>query len=111
MTDLRLLSVREAARRIAERRLSAEALTAAYLDHIEAREAVIGAWQYLDREAALAVARQRDAEPPRQSCSARRSRPNSPPSPPARPPTRAIPHTPRAVHRAARRRRSPTTWP
>jgi amidase len=65
MTDLRLLTVREAARRIAERRLSAETLTAAYLDHIEAREAVVGAWRYLDREAALAVARQRDAEPPR----------------------------------------------
>jgi amidase len=65
VTGLRSLNVREAARRIAERRLSAEALTAAYLDHIEAREAVVGAWQYLDREAALAVARQRDAESPR----------------------------------------------
>ena len=65
MTDLRSLTVKEAARQIAEHRLSAEALTAAYLDHIEAREAVVGAWQYLDREAALAVARQRDAEPPR----------------------------------------------
>src|SRR5215471_10993815 len=65
MTDLRLLTVREAARRIAERRLSAEALTAAYLDHIEAREAEVGAWQYLDRAAALVVSRQRDAEPPR----------------------------------------------
>jgi Asp-tRNA(Asn)/Glu-tRNA(Gln) amidotransferase A subunit family amidase len=65
LTELRSLSVREAARRIAERRLSAEALTAAYLDHIEAREAVVGAWQYLDREAALAVAWQRDGEPPR----------------------------------------------
>src|SRR6516225_2393922 len=65
MTDLRLLSVREAARRIAERRLSAEALAASYLDHIEAREAVVGAWQYLDRDAALDVARQRDGEPPR----------------------------------------------
>jgi amidase len=65
VTDLRSLTVKEAARQIAEHRLSAEALTAAYLDHIEAREAVVGAWQYLDREAALAVAGQRDAEPPR----------------------------------------------
>ena len=65
MTDLRSLTVREAARQIAERRLSAEALAAAYLDHIEAREAVVGAWQHLDREAALAAARQRDVEPPR----------------------------------------------
>ena len=65
MTDLRSLTVREAARQIAERRLTAEALVAAYLDRIEAREAVVGAWQYLDREQALAAARQRDAEPPR----------------------------------------------
>jgi amidase len=65
VTDLRSLSVSEAARLIAERRLSAELLVSAYLDHIEAREAVVGAWQHLDREAALAAARQRDAEPPR----------------------------------------------
>jgi Asp-tRNA(Asn)/Glu-tRNA(Gln) amidotransferase A subunit family amidase len=65
VTDLRSLTVREAARQIAERRLTAEALTAAYLDRIEAREAVVGAWQYLDRETALATAWQRDAEPPR----------------------------------------------
>ena len=60
-----LLTVREAARQIAERRITAEALVTAYLDRIEAREAVVGAWQYLDREQALATARQRDAEPPR----------------------------------------------
>jgi Asp-tRNA(Asn)/Glu-tRNA(Gln) amidotransferase A subunit family amidase len=65
VTDLRLLSVREAAQRIAERRLTSEALVSAYLEHIEAREAVVGAWQHLDREAALAAARRRDAEPPR----------------------------------------------
>ncbi len=65
MIDLRSLTVREAAQHIAERRISAEALVAAYLDRIEARETVVGAWQYLDREQALATARQRDAEPPR----------------------------------------------
>ena len=65
MTDPRSLTVREAARQIAERQLTAEALTAAYLDHIDAREGVVGAWQYLDRERALAAARQRDAEPTR----------------------------------------------
>jgi len=65
VTDLRSLTVREAARQIAERRLAAEALTAAYLDRIEAREPIVGAWQYLDREQALATARRRDAEPPR----------------------------------------------
>jgi len=43
----------------------AETLTAAYLDRIEAREPIVGAWQYLDREQALATARRRDAEPPR----------------------------------------------
>jgi amidase len=65
VTDPRSLTVREAARQIAERRLTAEALTAAYLDRIEAREPIVGAWQYLDREQALATARRRDAEPPR----------------------------------------------
>jgi Asp-tRNA(Asn)/Glu-tRNA(Gln) amidotransferase A subunit family amidase len=65
VTDPRSLTAREAARQIAERRLTAEALAAAYLDRIEARETVVGAWQYLDRERALAVARQRDAEPTR----------------------------------------------
>jgi amidase len=65
VTDLRSLSAREAAQRIAERQLTAEALVTACLDRIEAREPVVGAWQYLDREAALAAARRRDAEPPR----------------------------------------------
>jgi Asp-tRNA(Asn)/Glu-tRNA(Gln) amidotransferase A subunit family amidase len=65
VTDLRSLSAREAARQIAERRITAETLVAAYLDRIEAREAVVGAWQYLDREQALAAARRCDAEPPR----------------------------------------------
>ena len=63
--DLRSLSAREAARQIAERRISAEELAAAYIERIEAREAVVGAWQYFDRDAALAAARRRDAEPPR----------------------------------------------
>ena len=65
MTDLRSLTVCEAARQIAERRLTAEALVAAYLDHIAAREGVVGAWEFLDRDQALASARRRDAEPPR----------------------------------------------
>ena len=64
MTDLRTLTAREAARRIAERQLTAEALVAACLDRIAAREPVVGAWQYLDPEAALAAARRCDAEPP-----------------------------------------------
>jgi Asp-tRNA(Asn)/Glu-tRNA(Gln) amidotransferase A subunit family amidase len=65
MTDASALTAIEAARRIAERQLSAAALVKACLDRIDAREEVVGAWQYLDRERALATARQRDAEPPR----------------------------------------------
>src|SRR5438477_4776869 len=65
VADLRTLSAREAARQIAERRITAEALASAYLDRIAARETVVGAWQYLDREQALAAARRRDAEAPR----------------------------------------------
>ncbi|HXC91208.1 MAG TPA: amidase [Stellaceae bacterium] len=65
MTEPRSLTAREAARQIAERRLSAEALAASYLERIAAREEVVGAWQYLDREQALAEARQRDREAPR----------------------------------------------
>ena len=65
MSDFRSLTVREAARQIADRRLSAEALVKFCLDRIEAHETVVGAWQFLDRERALAAARQRDAEPPR----------------------------------------------
>jgi Asp-tRNA(Asn)/Glu-tRNA(Gln) amidotransferase A subunit family amidase len=65
VTDLSSLTAREAARQIAERRITADALVTAYLDRIEAREPVVGAWQYLDREQALMTARRRDAEGPR----------------------------------------------
>jgi len=60
VTDLRSLSAREAARRIAARELTATALMAAYLDHIAARESIVGAWEYLNPEQALAAARRRD---------------------------------------------------
>src|SRR5215472_13709658 len=65
MTDIRSLSAREAAHRVAARQLGAEELTTTYLDRIAAREGVVGAWEFLDREQALAEARRRDAEPPR----------------------------------------------
>ena len=65
MTDFRSLSAREATRQIADRRVTAEALAKACLDRIEEREAVVGAWEYLDRDQALAAARRRDTEPPR----------------------------------------------
>jgi amidase len=64
VSDFRSLTVREAARQIADRRLSAEALVKVCLDRIEARERVVGAWQLIDRERALAAAQRRDAEPP-----------------------------------------------
>src|SRR5437764_6137251 len=65
MPDPLSLSVRDAALEIAAGRLTAEALASACLDRIAAREPVVGAWHYLDREAALAAARRRDAEPSR----------------------------------------------
>ncbi len=64
MPDLLSLSAREAAQRITAGRLSAEALMAACLERIAAREPVVGAWQYLDPEAALAAARRCDASAP-----------------------------------------------
>src|SRR3954468_23374672 len=65
MPDLLSLSARAAAQDIAAGRLSAEALVSACLDRIAAREDVVGAWHYLDPEAALAAARHCDASPPR----------------------------------------------
>src|SRR6266481_4890564 len=64
MPDPLSLSARAAAQEIAAGRLSAEALTAACLDRIAAREKVVGAWHHLDREAALEAARRCDASPP-----------------------------------------------
>ena len=64
MPDPLFLSARAAAREIAAGRLRAEALVAACLERIAAREPVVGAWQYLDPEAALAAARRCDASPP-----------------------------------------------
>jgi Asp-tRNA(Asn)/Glu-tRNA(Gln) amidotransferase A subunit family amidase len=64
MADILSLSARQTAQEIAAGRLTAEAVAATCLDRIAAREPVVGAWHYLDREAALAAARQRDASPP-----------------------------------------------
>src|SRR5712671_3242695 len=65
MPEPQLLSARAAAQEIAAGRLTAEALMTACLDRIAAREKVVGAWHFLDPAAALAAARQRDAEAPR----------------------------------------------
>ncbi len=59
------LSLRDASRQLATGALSAEALTAACLERIGAREADVCAWTYIDSELALAQARQRDREPRR----------------------------------------------
>lgn len=59
------LSAAEAARRIARKELSSEALVHACLDRIGAREPDAQAWAFLDREMALAQARARDREQPR----------------------------------------------
>ena len=64
MPDPLSFSAREAAQAIAARRLAAETLVAACLERIAARETVVGAWQYLDPDAALAAARRCDASAP-----------------------------------------------
>lgn len=61
MTDMLALSVREIARRVAQRTLSAEAIARAYIQRIEAQEPVLRAWQYFDAAHALAQARRIDA--------------------------------------------------
>jgi amidase len=65
MSDLNELSAVEAARRIADGAVTSEDLVAACLARIEAREDAVGAWQYLDADAALAEARTRDGEAPK----------------------------------------------
>jgi Asp-tRNA(Asn)/Glu-tRNA(Gln) amidotransferase A subunit family amidase len=64
MPDPLSLSAHQAAREIAAGQLRAEALMTACLERIAAREPEIGAWQYLDPEAALEAARRCDASAP-----------------------------------------------
>jgi len=63
MPDPTKLSVRDAARAIAEGRLSAEEYATAWLDLIAAQEPVVGAWEHFDRDAVLAAARRCDDGP------------------------------------------------
>jgi Asp-tRNA(Asn)/Glu-tRNA(Gln) amidotransferase A subunit family amidase len=58
-------SATEAMRQLAARELSSEELVAECLERIAAREPELRAWAHLDPEAALAQARERDAQPPR----------------------------------------------
>jgi amidase len=64
VADVASLSAREIAQEIAAGRLGAEAVVATCLDRIAAREGTVGAWHYLDRDAALAAARRCDGMPP-----------------------------------------------
>jgi Asp-tRNA(Asn)/Glu-tRNA(Gln) amidotransferase A subunit family amidase len=59
------MSAASAAARIARGELTSEALVAACLRRIAQREPRVAAWAHLDPEAALAEARERDAQPPR----------------------------------------------
>ena len=63
MKSLHELTGVEAAQAIAAGTITSEALVTACLERITAREASIGAWEYLDHEAALAQARARDHSP------------------------------------------------
>jgi Asp-tRNA(Asn)/Glu-tRNA(Gln) amidotransferase A subunit family amidase len=58
------LSVVEAAKRILDGELSSELLVRACLDRIAEREPQVSAWAFIDAEAALREARQRDASEP-----------------------------------------------
>lgn len=64
-TALHDLSATEATRLIGARKLTAEALTRACLERIDACEPQIGAWECIDRELALAQARAVDRGPHR----------------------------------------------
>ncbi len=63
MNGLNLLSATEAARQLADRKITAVQLLEACLERIAAREAVVGAWMHLDVAAARARAKALDAGP------------------------------------------------
>ena len=65
MHKLNTLSATEAAAQIAAGKIQSEALVAACLAHIRAREPEVQAWAHLDADLALAQARERDRQPPR----------------------------------------------
>src|SRR5690349_917083 len=65
MTTPNELSACEAARGIARREITSEALVRACLDRIESREKTVRAWAFIDPGLALAEARARDREAPR----------------------------------------------
>ena len=62
---LNQISASDAAAAIAAGKLTSEALVAACLDRIGARERAVQAWAFIDPELAVSQARSRDREPPR----------------------------------------------
>ena len=60
MADLFRLSASEAAKRIRDSKLTSEALVRSCLERIDSRESQVKAWVHLDREFALAQARECD---------------------------------------------------
>ena len=65
MDKLNELGARAAARRLAAREITAEALARACLERTQARESVVGAWIHLDPDAVIRQARALDAGPVR----------------------------------------------
>jgi Asp-tRNA(Asn)/Glu-tRNA(Gln) amidotransferase A subunit family amidase len=63
MNALNLLSATEAARQLADRRITAVQLLEACIERINLREPAVGAWMHLDLNAARARAKQLDAGP------------------------------------------------
>lgn len=61
MTNLNKLSATEAARKLARREISAQALLADCLERIREREPLVHAWTFVDVDGAIARARQLDA--------------------------------------------------
>jgi Asp-tRNA(Asn)/Glu-tRNA(Gln) amidotransferase A subunit family amidase len=64
-SPLNEMSAADAATAIASGQLTSEALVAACLERIRARESAVQAWAYIDPERALAEARERDRQPRR----------------------------------------------
>jgi len=64
MSNLIQLSATQAAWNIAQNRLKPSELLAAYIERIDAREAEVGAFDYVEREAAIALAKQADQQAP-----------------------------------------------
>ena len=63
--SLNTLTATNAVRKIASGEFTAEALVRACLDRVNEREQTIGAWEYIDPDAVIAEAKQRDSEQPR----------------------------------------------